>query len=194
VADRRERALPRAFFKMAAAFSFLWAAAAWGATESDYGRTLLVGLSLCALGDALLLPAEPPIWFRLGLGAFLLGHVVYVVAFVQMPLSGAAFGGAVLLVAPAAFAVHRWLRPHVPGSMWIPVQAYVAVIATMLIVAVAAAQGSGRWVIAVGALAFAVSDVAVARDRFVAPGWINGAWGLPLYFGAQLVLASSVSW
>jgi hypothetical protein len=29
----------------------------------------------------------------------------------------------------------------------------------------------------------------VARDRFVSAGWINKAWGWPLYFGAQLVLA-----
>ena len=29
----------------------------------------------------------------------------------------------------------------------------------------------------------------VARDRFIAPGFANAAWGLPLYYGAQLVLA-----
>ena len=112
----------------------------------------------------------------------------------QRPLDAAAFGVAAALAAPAAFAVHRWLRPHVPDSMRIPVQAYLVVIATMLAVSVAAAQGSGRWAIAVGAVAFAVSDLSVARGRFVAPGFSNAAWGLPLYFGAQLVLASSVSW
>ena len=194
LALRRDRALPAAVFKMVAVFAFLWASLAWGATGSGYGRTLLVGLTLCALGDALLLPAEPPVWFRLGLSAFLLGHVAYVGAFAQMPLDATAFGVAAALAAPAAFAVHRWLRPHVPDSMRIPVQIYLVVIATMLAVSVAAAQGSGRWAIAVGAVAFAVSDLSVARGRFVAPGFSNGAWGLPLYFGAQLVLASSVSW
>jgi hypothetical protein len=41
----------------------------------------------------------------------------------------------------------------------------------------------------VGALLFYLSDFAVARDKFVAPGFWNGAWGLPFYFVAQLNLA-----
>jgi hypothetical protein len=32
----------------------------------------------------------------------------------------------------------------------------------------------------------------VARDRFVAPGFVNRAWGLPLYFGAQLLFAFAI--
>ena len=34
---------------------------------------------------------------------------------------------------------------------------------------------------------FFLSDLCVARDRFVSPGWENRAVGLPLYFGAQLL-------
>jgi uncharacterized membrane protein YhhN len=66
--------------------------------------------------------------------------------------------------------------------------AYIAVISTML----AAAAGTRVPLIAVGALAFYFSDLSVARDRFVAPGFINRAWGLPLYYGAQLLLGWSV--
>ena len=44
-----------------------------------------------------------------------------------------------------------------------------------------------------GAAMFCVSDLSVARDRFVSPGFVNGAWGLPLYFGGQLLLAASVA-
>jgi uncharacterized membrane protein YhhN len=40
------------------------------------------------------------------------------------------------------------------------------------------------------AVAFALS---VARDRFVVPGFVNRAWGLPLYYAAQLVLAATVA-
>jgi hypothetical protein len=43
--------------------------------------------------------------------------------------------------------------------------------------------------VAVGALAFTASDVSVARDRFVKHEFVNRAWGLPLYFGAQLLIA-----
>jgi hypothetical protein len=45
--------------------------------------------------------------------------------------------------------------------------------------------------VAVGALAFAASDVSVARDRFVRPEFVNRAWGLPLYYAAQLLLATT---
>jgi hypothetical protein len=46
--------------------------------------------------------------------------------------------------------------------------------------------------ITVGAVMFYLSDLAVARDRFVAPGFTNRVWGLPLYYGAQLILALTV--
>jgi hypothetical protein len=44
-----------------------------------------------------------------------------------------------------------------------------------------------------GAVLFALSDVFVARDRFVHSGFANRQWGLPLYFLAQLILAASVA-
>jgi uncharacterized membrane protein YhhN len=46
--------------------------------------------------------------------------------------------------------------------------------------------------ILIGALAFFLSDLSVARNRFVAPGFVNRLWGLPLYYAAQLLLASSI--
>jgi len=48
---------------------------------------------------------------------------------------------------------------------------------------------AGMPAIFVGAFAFYLSDLAVARQRFVAKSFWNKAWGLPLYFGAQLILA-----
>ena len=40
---------------------------------------------------------------------------------------------------------------------------------------------------------FALSDLAVARNQFVAPGPANGLWGTPLYFVSQLLLAASIA-
>jgi hypothetical protein len=40
-------------------------------------------------------------------------------------------------------------------------------------------------------VAFYLSDLSVARDRFIAPSIENKVWGWPLYFGAQMVLASA---
>ena len=70
---------------------------------------------------------------------------------------------------------------------------YVLAISAMLALAVAASLSGGPWWLGLGALAFAGSDLSVARDRFVAPAFRNAVWGLPLYFGSQLALARSVA-
>ena len=42
---------------------------------------------------------------------------------------------------------------------------------------------------AIGATMFWVSDLAVARRQFVDPSPRSAIWGLPLYYGAQLLFA-----
>jgi uncharacterized membrane protein YhhN len=70
-----------------------------------------------------------------------------------------------------------------------PVVAYALVISVMGVLAVATASNVWDWRIPVGAGMFVVSDLAVARDKFVVPGFSNRLWGLPLYYGGQLLLA-----
>jgi uncharacterized membrane protein YhhN len=85
----------------------------------------------------------------------------------------------------------RWLGRSVPAGMVVPVRAYMAVIGVMAALACAVAAAGGPWQAAVGALAFTASDVSVARDRFVRHEFRNRAWGLPLYYGAQLLIATT---
>lgn len=180
--------------KPLASTGFVWTALAAGAFEGGlYGQTVLAGLILCWWGDVLLIPRGRPAIFRAGVLAFLLGHLAYMAAFLTRGFgTGAAFA-ATLTAAVIGFAVLRWLRPHLPPDMRIPVHAYVIVISGMVVCACASVAAAGRPAILVGALMFYASDLAVARDRFVSPGFVNGAWGLPLYYGGQLVLATSVS-
>ena len=70
-----------------------------------------------------------------------------------------------------------------------PVVAYFIVIGTMSALACAVTAAGGPAGVALGALAFAASDVSVARDRFVQHDFRNRAWGLPLYYCAQVLLA-----
>jgi uncharacterized membrane protein YhhN len=134
--------------------------------------------------------------FLLGLVSFLLGHVFYGLSFFHVAdLSVLAWIGAGvgLLVSSAAFF---WLRPHL-GSMLIPVIAYVIVI-TIMVVGAWSVVGdvnlnlSGRLLVFIGALSFYVSDLFVARDRFVKEGFTNRLLGLPLYYLGQFLLAFSV--
>ena len=178
--------------KLGASTLFLAAALHWGALDSGYGRLVLVALALCWLGDALLILRDRPQLFRAGIGSFLLGHLAYAAAFLEHSTAPVALAVGGLVVGLGAWRIHGWLRPHLPADFVLPVIAYVGVISAMLVAAVGTSAATGEVAVALGALMFVVSDVSVARDRFVAPGFANAAWGLPLYYAAQLVLASTV--
>ena len=175
--------------KPLAALGFVALALSVGALETPYGVMIFVGLLLSLGGDVLLIPDKQPAAFKAGLASFLLGHVAYTLAFVTQELDLQALGVATVAAAGTAWAVLRWLTPHVKADMLIPVRAYIAVISCMLVSAAGCASALDRPDIFVGALLFYLSDFAVARDRFVSPGFWNGAWGLPFYFLAQLILA-----
>ncbi|WP_181919538.1 lysoplasmalogenase [Alkalilimnicola ehrlichii] len=193
VGDRTGRRGWEWISKPVAAAGFLWAAWSWGALESDYGQWVLVGLALSATGDVLLIPKGKSRWFLAGISAFLLGHVAYVIAFSTLPLALPAGLIAAAIMAAVAWGILHWLLPSVEGRLRIPVMAYIAVISAMVVMAVAAVAGGAHWALAVGALGFAASDLAVARNRFLAPGFVNRLWGLPLYFASQLLIAYTVS-
>jgi uncharacterized membrane protein YhhN len=129
--------------------------------------------------------------FLAGLGAFLLGHLAFAVAFAARGISPlwTVLAAAVLLIACAR--VLSWLLPHVAPPMRAPVVAYALVITAMVASAIGAMAAGAPALLAVGAAMFYASDLAVARDRFVAPGFGNRLWGLPLYYGAVLLLAST---
>ena len=179
----------RVVSKPLASLGFIGVGLACGALDNAVGQATLVALFLCAVGDVCLLgTARAP--FLAGLVAFLLGHVGYAAACLLGGVSAAAVGLAALPLVLFGGGVLRWLWPSLPAKMKVPVCAYVAVIMTMAACAVGAtAAGRSVW-IAVGAGLFVVSDLFVARNRFVAPGPVNRLWGLPLYYGAQLILAA----
>ena len=154
--------------------------------------TVRSSLVLSLVGDALLL-SERTAAFLAGLGAFLLAHAAYSVAFAWAGVSLPALAGAAVAAVALGAGVLRWLGPGLGPSYRGPVVAYVAVILIMVSLAVGHAAHSGRWGVAVGALVFAASDLAVARQKFVRAAFVNKAWGLPAYYVAQWMLAGSVA-
>lgn len=178
--------------KPAASTAFIAVALAAGATGTAYGRAILAGLVLSWFGDVFLIPRDAPKLFLAGVASFLLGHVAYAVAFVARGIDpGTTLVAAAAAVAAAAGAL-AWLRPHVGPDMRVAVRAYIAVISVMVVAAVGTyALGGNRW-IPLGAVGFYLSDLSVARDRFVKEEFSNRVWGLPLYYAAQVVLAWSI--
>jgi len=178
--------------KPLAAAAFVWLAIILDAPATAYGSWLLAGLICCLLGDLLLMP-DSERSFLAGLVAFLCGHLLYAVAFLHLPgnlwgLVATSLPAMVLLV----FAT-RWLAPHLQRDMKAPVALYTLVITVMLLCAGLSAGHPAATLIIMGAWGFAISDLAVARQQFAQPSWLNGAWGTPLYFLSQMLLAGSAA-
>ena len=160
-----------------------------------YFYILLIGLVFCLGGDVFLaLPRER--MFLFGLVSFLLGHIFYVASFFYLSDSShwSWIGVGIGLVASGG--VFFWLRPYL-GSMLIPVIAYIVVITVMLVggwtvLCDAGVELSGRLMVFSGAVSFYVSDLFVARDRFLKTEFKNRLIGLPLYYFGQFLLAFSV--
>jgi len=179
--------------KIIAASAYIAAAWSAGAADSAYGRILLVGMAFCWMGDLLLVSNNSRILFLLGLASFLAGHIAYIGAFSARGVSFMPTLGAGLLMVVFAWKVLRWLKPHLDERMRRPVWLYVIAISSMMATSVGTYAVDENWLIPLGAFLFLLSDLAVARDRFVASGFINRSWGLPLYFCAQMVFAASLN-
>jgi uncharacterized membrane protein YhhN len=150
----------------------------------------VVALTFCLLGDIFLMPAVDN--FILGLASFLLGHVVFVVLFVEYGLDHRALAGvAVLVLVVVVVTIGRVIVLSAgvrEPALKVPVGAYLAVISTMA--AVGWGTGMG-WVIA-GTTLFVVSDAILGWDQFVKNRpWMSLAI-MVTYHGAIVSLALSL--
>jgi len=175
--------------KMAASTVFVLFAVYLDALESVHGKALMVALLCSWVGDLLLLPGKSR-WFLYGLVSFLLAHIAFALCFIQrgidtgqLLLPGAGVGLLVLVIS-------YWLLPHVEKEMKLPVLGYMAAIVVMVILAFATHHHLPNAAIPVAACLFLVSDLFVARDRFVKKEAWNRIMGTPLYFGAQMIFAA----
>lgn len=137
------------------------------AAHGPHAATVLavIGLVFCLIGDIALLDVVDK--FIVGLGAFLVGHVVFIGMFVALHLHKHWWG----LVAAAVLAVHAALigRRIIAGAsatkpeLKVPVLAYLTVISSMAVVAAM----TGRWWAIAGATAFVISDTLLGWREFV---------------------------
>ena len=160
-----------------------------------YTLFIIIGLLFCLGGDVFLaLPQER--MFLFGLVSFLLGHICYVIGFIwiagpsKMTLIG------VIVTVVLSGPVYIWLKPHL-GTMKKPVIAYILVISFMFISAwsvlgMPRQPFMARLLVFAGAACFYLSDIFVARDRFLKNAFVNRLLGLPLYYLAQFMIAFSI--
>jgi uncharacterized membrane protein YhhN len=170
---------------------------AWAALgRSDDGlvkRWIVIGLVFSLAGDvALLWPVQG---FLVGLVAFLLGHLSYLVGLtrrVKFLASPPAFGAWAIVAA----SVLASLWHGVPPELRAPVLVYVTALAAM------AAQASSVWLarraqpdaarwrtVAIGAALFVLSDAILATDKFVGGIPMPTLFNLSTYWLGQWFIA-----
>lgn len=160
-----------------------------------YAVVVVIGLVLCLVGDVCLAFPQRAM-FRVGLVAFLLGHVAYIVAFVWAAQPNGWLWITALAALPVSSLVYYRLQPFL-GGMKAPVMAYIVVI-TLMVIAAGGVFGDqqlsflGRFLALNGAFSFYLSDIFVARQRFVQPSFSNRLIGLPLYYLGQFQIAYTV--
>ncbi len=125
---------------------------------------LVVALVAGLVGDIFLLPAVDR--FIPGLAAFLVGHVSYAALAIVLGTTSSFLVAGLVLSSLVVLTVGTKITDAVQGTaMFMPVVSYVVVIgaSTALLIA------TGRWLMVVGAVLFAVSDSLLGWGRFIAP-------------------------
>lgn len=193
--EKRADSSGRVFIKAPLSCLFIVSAVVQPHPVPAYYVLLLPGLLFCLGGDVFLaLPQKR--MFLFGLVSFLIGHVFYAFAFFHvLEMSTMAWMGSAVFFL-VSLRIYFWLAPHL-DNMKVPVMVYIAVITLMIITAWALLCDArlplpARIQIFSGAFLFYVSDLFVARNRFLKKEFFNRLAGLPLYYAGQFLLAFSV--
>jgi uncharacterized membrane protein YhhN len=152
--------------------------------------TAVVALTLCLAGDVALM--GPPNWFLVGLVAFALAHIGFIVLFGRFGLTHASLAGIAILVGVlVATTVGRVIllsARHRQASLGVPVAIYLTVILTMA----AVGWSTGRAFVIAGCTAFVVSDALIGWNSFVRPARWQPLAIMVTYHVAIVSLALSV--
>lgn len=193
--EKKEILAGRIVFKLLLSTLFVVVAMQQKGSTAGYANAMLAGLILSWVGDLCLIFESPKIFLG-GLIAFFATHVCYAVAFFSHGTLGLiTFSGLAVLLG-IGLIIYSWLRPNL-GQMRVPVIGYMIVITVMLggaltVMSTPTIAADGKALVMTGAVLFYLSDILVARDKFVARGFVNRAVGLPPYFLAQFLFAFSI--
>jgi len=184
-AERKNRVLLAVFKPLTTALLF----AVVGLPHTAFARWVALGIGLSVVGDAALLWSGNRA-FIVGLSAFLLAHISYVVGFNTLGHAGLPALLAAAVIIPITFVLLRTIWAGAAG-LQAPTVAYGAVISLMVIFA---ATTWGSPVIpgplaTLGAALFYVSDSSLAIDRFRRPIPHAAFLTLGVYWLGQLAIA-----
>lgn len=179
-------------FKTLASTAMILVVVAGDPMLDGYALFVTMGLVASWIGD-LALSFSGRRAFLSGLVAFAGAHVLYTAGFfARSPMSLISIAVAGVVMGVTAAAILSWLSPHLPEEMAMPVTVYVGIISVMVVASFGTSGNLADPRIPTAAVLFAISDVLVARQRFVAPDPWNRIIGLPVYYAAQVLFAFTI--
>ncbi len=166
------------------------AAIVWQQRRSAQEIWLVAALFCHSIGDVLLEMDRTKL-FLPAVGAFLCGHVLYIVTFWRDIVAVNRFSrtSKILMLAVVLFAllVGKSLIPHLPQALMLPIIIYMFAISAMASAAILA-DYSTKWVVA-GAMLYLFSDAMIGFDTFVKPLSAGAYLIWPAYYLGQLLIA-----
>ena len=164
------------------------------APQTVLSRYVLAALAFSFLGDTLLMfTGSNSMFFTLGLAAFLLAHLVYIViniSAVSTPASGFKVQWQDLPFFLYGFVIFGFLKDDL-GQMYFPALAYAVVICIMGLTARKRwkrTDNTSFWYVMSGALMFMLSDTLLAFNKFSSPIPQADLWIMSTYIIAQFLI------
>lgn len=182
--------------------------------KSGYALTMLAGLVFGWIGYYFLHAKPSNVYFVIGFSSFLIGHLVYIAAYMStLPKRFPEYGhfnlpefiaGAVIVIVSYIFAVYVIKMKFNPKPVKYAVALYAVILVTMFLKASVlgvklwlSGASNGLWamlVLVIGSLFFVMSDASLAVILF---GGKNKSYPLKIfnivtYFWGQILLASSI--
>lgn len=159
---------------------------------------LLIAVFFSWVGDVFLMFTDrDPLYFMLGLGAFLCAHISYIVAFRKWRTAGISHRWQsvfALIIMAYATGLCLVVYPGL-GDMRIPVIVYAVVIAAMSITANSRYKRTSAYSYAfvlAGALIFVASDSMIAWSTFYRPFALSGLLIMITYIIAQYLIITGI--
>ncbi len=162
-------------------------------------KTFLLALLCCWLGDVFLLVERDELFFMMGLGSFLLAHLMLIFTYRQLQFAEDGFQGTqrVRLSFPVILAGSGLVIVLFPklGALKIPVMMYALMLTLMVVQSIfrlGRTSVKSFWLVFFGAISFLLSDSLLAINKFYQPLSHAGVWIMTTYIAAIYLIVQGV--
>jgi uncharacterized membrane protein YhhN len=181
------RAFPYTVFALAASTGVIVLGLLGASLRNRFDWFIMLALIACWFGDYM-----GPHNFYAGAAAFLVAHLFLIAAYIS---KGIVWRKCFIMVGPLFvlfLTILFWIFPRVPREGVPLVLSYMLVISAMVFFAGGASSGPTGRRLLIGSIIFYVSDIFVARGKFIEHDMLSRLGSHPLYYVACVIFALSL--